>query len=66
MLVLFCQPVFSIFEFYDSDYALFFSTEYNKSISGTNSGLPTNFGIADVTGKHRYSLDLDACNNSFF
>ena len=48
MGALFCQPVFSIFEFFDSNYASAFAFEYQPN-PGT---MPTSLGIANVNGKH--------------
>ena len=44
----------SIFKFYATNYS-FVSTVEHQSNLGT---MPTSFGVADVTGKHRYVLSF--------
>ena len=50
MRALFCQPVFSVFEFYTSKYSSASTLGYQSNL-GT---MPFSLGIADVPGKRRF------------
>ena len=47
MKALFCQPEFSIFEFYASNYASVFVFKYQSNLGR----MPPSFGVADVAVK---------------
>ena len=59
MRALFCQPVFSNFEFYASNYASVFAFKYLSNFGN-------NANQFDVAGKHRYIVKHVITKSSYF